>query len=195
MQRKIKAVLDRIFAGIVLILLLPLFLIIAFCIKLDSKGPVIFTQKRLGFNGKPFKMYKFRTMYQGVQDLRQKDGSTYIGEKDERVTTTGSFLRRTSLDELPQLVNILKGDMSFIGPRPDLIDHYKMYTEYEKKKLTVKPGITGYAQCMGRNSIPWKERIKLDVYYIDNYSLLFDVKILFMTIVSVIKGKGIYSNK
>jgi undecaprenyl phosphate N,N'-diacetylbacillosamine 1-phosphate transferase len=193
MQKVIKEILDRIFSIIFLILLLPLFLLIALCIKLDSKGPVLFIQDRLGRGGRIFKMYKFRSMNEEAEDIRQEDGSTYNSEDDPRVTKAGRILRKTSLDELPQLINILKGEMSFVGPRPDLPDHYSLYTEYEKRKLSVKPGITGYAQALGRNSIPWKERIKLDIYYIDNYSLLFDFKILYLTVAAVLKKEGIYS--
>jgi len=192
LQIVIKRIIDILFAIILLILLTPVFLVIAICIKLDSKGSVFFIQNRLGKDGRIFKMYKFRSMKQNAEDIRSEDGSTYNSGTDPRVTRVGSVLRNTSLDELPQLINILKGDMSFIGPRPDLPDHFTLYTEYEKNKLKVKPGITGYAQVLGRNSILWKDRIKLDIYYIDNYSLLLDFKILLLTVVAVFKKEGIY---
>lgn len=187
----IKHILDKIFGVILLVLLSPILVIIAIAIKLNSKGPVIFKQKRLGKNGEIFEIYKFRTMYVDAPDLRNEDGSTFNSDDDPRVTTVGKFLRKTSLDELSQIFNILKGEMSFIGPRPDLPDHYNLYTEFDKKKLLVRPGVTGYAQANGRNNIEWKKRIEMDIFYIDNYSLLLDIKILFKTVFSVLKSEGV----
>ncbi|CEN94070.1 MAG: sugar transferase [Paeniclostridium sordellii] len=187
----IKNIIDRVFGLVLLILLSPVLLIISILIKIDSKGPVIFKQKRLGKNGQIFEIYKFRTMYVNAPDLRNEDGSTFNSDDDPRVTKIGKFLRKTSLDELTQIFNILKGDMSFIGPRPDLPDHYDLYTEFDKKKLSVKPGVTGYAQCNGRNSIEWKKRIEMDIFYINNFNLLLDIKILFKTVFSVLRKEGI----
>lgn len=187
----IKHILDKIFGVILLVLLSPILVIIAIAIKLNSKGPVIFKQKRLGKNGEIFEIYKFRTMYVDAPDLRNEDGSTFNSDDDPRVTTVGKFLRKTSLDEISQIFNILKGEMSFIGPRPDLPDHYNLYTEFDKKKLLVRPGVTGYAQANGRNNIEWKKRIEMDIFYIDNYSLLLDIKILFKTVFSVLKSEGV----
>lgn len=186
-----KHILDKIFGVILLILLSPILAIIAIAIKLDSKGPVIFKQKRLGKDGEIFEIYKFRTMYVDAPDIRNEDGSTFNSDNDPRVTKVGNILRKTSLDELSQIFNILKGEMSFIGPRPDLPDHYKLYTEFDKKKLLVKPGITGYAQANGRNNIEWKKRIEMDVFYIEHYSLFLDIKILFKTAFSVLRSEGV----
>ncbi|MCU9816205.1 sugar transferase [Paraclostridium sp. AKS73] len=187
----IKNVLDKVFGLILLILLAPILLIIAFAIKLDSRGPIIFKQKRLGKNGNIFEIYKFRTMYVNAPDIRNEDGSTFNSDNDPRVTRVGNVLRKTSLDELTQIFNILKGEMSFIGPRPDLPDHYELYTDFDKRKLLVKPGVTGYAQCNGRNNIEWKNRIEMDIFYIENYSILLDVRILIKTALSVLKSEGV----
>lgn len=187
----IKNVLDKVFGLILLILLAPILLIIAFAIKLDSRGPIIFKQKRLGKNGNIFEIYKFRTMYVDAPDIRNEDGSTFNSDNDPRVTRVGNVLRKTSLDELTQIFNILKGEMSFIGPRPDLPDHYELYTDFDKRKLLVKPGVTGYAQCNGRNNIEWKNRIEMDIFYIENYSILLDVQILIKTAISVLKSEGV----
>lgn len=187
----IKHILDKIFGVILLILLSPILAIIAIAIKIDSNGPVIFKQKRLGKNGNIFEIYKFRTMYVDAPDLRNEDGSTFNSDNDPRVTKVGNLLRKTSLDELTQIFNILKGEMSFIGPRPDLPDHYDLYTEFDKKKLLVRPGVTGYAQANGRNNIEWKKRIEMDIFYIENYSLFLDIKILFKTVFSVLKSEGV----
>lgn len=187
----IKHIIDKIFGAILLMLIFPILALMAIAIKLNSKGPVIFKQKRLGKNGKIFDMYKFRTMYVDAPDLRNKDGSTFNSDDDPRVTNVGKILRKTSLDELPQILNILKGEMSFIGPRPDLPDHYELYSEDDKKKLLVRPGVTGYAQANGRNSNSWAQRIAMDIYYIENYSLVLDVQIFFKTIFSALKQEGV----
>lgn len=187
----IKHILDKIFALILLILLSPILVILSIMVKVDSKGPIIFKQKRLGKNGVIFEMYKFRTMYVDAPDLRNEDGSTFNSDDDPRVTKVGKLLRKTSLDELPQILNILKGEMSFIGPRPDLPDHFELYDENDKKKLYVKPGVTGYAQANGRNNNSWAQRIAMDIFYIENYSLLMDIQILFKTVFSVLKQEGV----
>ena len=187
----IKHTIDKIFGLILIILISPILLLLSISIKLDSKGPIIFKQKRLGKNGKVFNMYKFRTMYIDAPDLRNEDGSTFNSDDDPRVTKVGKILRKTSLDELPQILNILKGEMSFIGPRPDLPDHYGLYSEDDKKKLLVRPGVTGYAQANGRNSNSWAQRIAMDIYYIENYSLILDIQIFFKTIFSVLKQEGV----
>lgn len=174
-------------------MLLPLFLIISILIKFDSKGPVFFVQERLGKDGKVFKIYKFRTMIDGAinmgSGLRTEEG-------DFRITRVGNILRKTSLDELPQLINVLKGDMSLIGPRPPVPYHPKNYEEYsdeEKKRFSVRPGITGYAQAVLRNGASWDERIKLDLIYVDKMSFTFDLYILFLTFLTVVRGKNVYS--
>lgn len=185
MYIQIKRIIDFIIALIALILLSPLFLILALWIKFDSKGPVIFRQQRLGLNGDVFTLYKFRSMKVGAE----AEG-VYEKKGDTRVTKSGSFLRKTSLDELPQLVNMLVGDMSLIGPRPPLTYHpwpYEEYDSFQKKMFNVRPGITGWAQVNGRKEVPWPKRIRLNVEYVENISLVLDIKIFFKTIFKVLK--------
>jgi len=189
----VKNILDFIFSLLFLIILLPIFVIIAIVIKLDSKGSAFFIQERVGKDGKLFKVYKFRTMYQNNKQM--KIDEYYTEENDPRITRIGRFLRKTSLDELPQLINIIKGEMSFIGPRPTLKYQVDQYDEFQMQRLKMKPGVTGWAQVNGRNSIPWSERIKYDIYYVNNYSLFFDLKILFKTIKVVLSHDGIYGEK
>jgi len=148
-------------------------------IKIDSKGPVIFKQNRVGKNKEIFTIYKFRTM---VENAENKGSGFYVKENDDRITRVGNFLRKTSLDELPQLYNVLKGDMSLVGPRPTLKYQVDEYDDFEELRLNVKPGITGWAQVNGRNILSWPEKIKLDVWYVKNRSLLLDIKILIKTI-------------
>ena len=160
-------------------------LIIAIAIKIDSKGPVIFKQERVGKNGKVFKILKFRSMCVGAE---QTGSGVYSGKGDTRVTKVGKLLRKTSLDEIPQLLSVLKGDMSFIGPRPPLTYHpwpLDQYTEEQKRMFEVRPGITGWAQINGRKDVEWNKRIKLNVWYVDHVSLWLDIKILFMTVFKV----------
>jgi len=181
----IKYKIDKIIALLGLIVLSPLMIIIGIAIKLDSPGPIIYRQKRLGQNGKIFYMYKFRSMYEGAE----KNG-VYDRKKDPRVTSVGKVIRRTSLDELPQLINVLKGDMSLIGPRPPLVYHpwpYEKYTDEQKKMFLIKPGITGWAQVNGRKNLEWDKRIKMNIEYIEKMSLLLDLKILLLTVIKVIK--------
>lgn len=160
-------------------------LLVAIAIKLESKGPVIFKQERVGKDGKVFWMYKFRSMCIGAE---QQEGGVYSGKGDKRVTKVGKILRATSLDELPQLFNILKGDMSLVGPRPPLTYHpwpLDEYSEEQRRMFEVRPGITGWAQVNGRKEVEWNQRIKLNVWYVDNMSLLLDIKILFLTVFKV----------
>lgn len=192
---QIKNVVDKLFGTILVFVLLVPSLVIMLLIKITSQGPVFYSQERIGLKGKIFNMYKFRSMYTNSQDIRNSDGSTFNSEDDPRVTSIGKLLRKTSLDELPQLINIIKGDMSFIGPRPDLPDQLTMYTNFEKNKLDLKPGISGLAQVNGRNNISWKERMEFDVYYVKNYSLLLDLIILFKTFYTVLKREGINTQK
>ena len=174
---------------LVLIILSPVFLIIAVLIKVDTSGPAFFIQMRVGKNGIPFKSIKFRTM---IQRATETGLGINIQQDDERITRVGKFLRTWSLDELPQIFNVLKGDMSFVGPRPTLSYQVERYTEFQRKRLLVKPGITGWAQVNGRNAISWEQRIKLDVWYVENWSLRLDVAILFKTIRVVIRKEGLY---
>ncbi len=181
-----KRAIGFILSLIALTILSPILLIVAIIIKIDSKGPVIFKQERLGVNGVPFWIYKFRSMCVGAE----KQGSgVYSYKGDSRITKVGKIIRATSIDELPQLWNILKGDMALIGPRPALTYHpwpYEQYDEYQKHMFDVRPGITGWAQVNGRKEVPWPERIKLNVYYVEHLSLWLDIKILFMTVFKVV---------
>lgn len=180
-----KRTLDFIIAGVALIVLSPFLLITAILIKIDSKGPVIFKQERLGKNGIPFKIWKFRSMCVGAE--KQGTG-VYSYKGDARITKVGKIIRAASIDELPQLVNILKGDMALIGPRPALTYHpwpYEQYTEHQKHMFDVLPGVTGWAQVNGRKEVPWPERIELNVWYAKHISLMLDLKIFFMTIFKV----------
>lgn len=175
------------FVSLLLILLTPL-------IYFEDRGPVFYVSKRLGRNGKVFQMYKLRTMSVNAPDLRNNDGSTFNSKIDHRVTKIGYFLRSSSIDETPQLFNVLLGHMSLVGPRPDLPEHLNMYDVRDKIKLNVKPGITGYNQAFFRNSIPWKQRLENDIYYVDNISIKFDLKIIIATFSTIIKRKNVYIN-
>ncbi|TCL61812.1 lipopolysaccharide/colanic/teichoic acid biosynthesis glycosyltransferase [Hydrogenispora ethanolica] len=181
-----------------LVLLLPVALfvsILGLILYLDSPGPIFFRQLRPGRGGKLFGLYKLRTMTPGDHTAatpRNRDGSLALTSDLGGYTRFGRVLRRFSLDELPQLFNILKGEMSFIGPRPDLPEHLELYTEEERLKLAVKPGLTGLAQVMGRNELPWKERLQLDITYVRKYSLLLDLKIFLLTLSRLISGRGVY---
>lgn len=191
MNKKIKHGLDFLAALILMIALSPLFLILAVAIFMEDKGAPLYAQPRLGLGGTVFKMYKFRSMKVNAPDLRSEDGGTFNAEDDPRVTRVGRLLRKTSLDELPQIINILKGEMSFVGPRPDLPDQIALYLEEDKKRLQVRPGITGYAQVAGRNSLGFRDRFVYDIEYVDNYSLLFDLKILIQTVLVVLKRENV----
>lgn len=184
--RAVKRFLDVTASFLGLVLLSPLLLAVSILIKIDSRGPVIFRQKRIGRNGKVFEIYKFRSMCVGAE----KTGSgVYSGKGDARVTRIGKILRATSIDELPQLLNILKGEMSFVGPRPTLTYHpwkYEEYTDFQKRMFEVRPGITGWAQVNGRKDVEWHKRIELNVWYVDHMSLLLDIKIMFMTAFKVL---------
>ncbi len=184
--RAVKRFLDVTASFLGLVLLSPLLLAVSILIKIDSRGPVIFRQKRIGRNGKVFEIYKFRSMCVGAE----KTGSgVYSGKGDARVTRIGKILRATSIDELPQLLNILKGEMSFVGPRPPLTYHpwkFEEYTDFQKRMFEVRPGITGWAQVNGRKDVEWHKRIELNVWYVDHMSLLLDIKIMFMTAFKVL---------
>jgi len=182
-KKIIKRLFDVLAATILLVISSPVLLIAAIAIKLESKGPIIFKQVRLGKNAKEFYIYKFRTMV-----VNAEAGGVYSDNNDPRVTRVGGILRKTSIDELPQLVNIIKGEMSFIGPRPPLTYHPWPVSEYSEEQIRmfeVCPGITGWAQVNGRKEVEWNRRIELNVWYIDNLSLWLDIKILFMTVFKV----------
>ncbi|MGI6587883.1 MAG: sugar transferase [Peptococcia bacterium] len=181
----VKRSLDFVFAVILLIVLSPLMLLVAIAIKLDSRGPVFFKQERPGKGARIFTIYKFRTM--SVETEKAGKPLSDLA----RMTKVGSFLRKTSIDELPQLFNILKGEMSFIGPRPLLVEYLEYYSSEQKRRHEVKPGISGWAQVNGRNAISWEEKFKYDIWYVNNQSLLLDIKILFLTVYNVLRRKGI----
>jgi lipopolysaccharide/colanic/teichoic acid biosynthesis glycosyltransferase len=188
-QKTIKRIIDFLVALVSLIILSLLFLIVTILIKLDSRGSIFFKHERVGRDGKLFYPFKFRTMREGAI----KDGLGYnVAEDDERITKIGKFLRKWGVDELPQLINVLKGEMSLVGPRPTFSYQVEKYNDFQRKRLLVKPGITGWALVHGRNLLSWEERIKYDVWYVENWSLLLDLKILFKTIKIVLLGKGIY---
>ena len=193
-KNKIKRILDVILSIMLIPFIVFVSVIIVILIISEDKGPIFYKGKRLGERGSVFKMYKFRSMKVNAPDLRNDDGSTFNSENDPRLTKVGKFLRKTSLDELPQIINVLTGDMSFVGPRPDLPEHITYYVGNEMKKLEVKPGITGYNQAFYRNSIEWKERLKNDVHYSENVTFLFDFKILIFTLINVLNKKGIYKD-
>ncbi|WP_342985267.1 sugar transferase [Clostridium saudiense] len=181
----VKRLLDIILASIGLIILSPLLLIVSILIKIKLGSPIFFTQDRVGKNNKVFKIIKFRTM----KDIKDEKGNLIT--ESERRTYFGNKLRDMSIDEIPELINILKGDMSLVGPRPLLVDYLPYYNEEQIKRHNVLPGLTGWAQINGRNSITWSEKFKLDLWYVNNYSLMLDTKILFLTIYKVIKREGI----
>ncbi len=184
-QRLVKTGLDRLVAAIVLIILSPIMIVVAIAIYLRMGSPIIFAQQRPGKNSQIFTCYKFRTM---TNDL---DADGELQPDAERLTNLGIFLRKTSLDELPQLFSILKGEMSFVGPRPLLIDYLPYYSEREQQRHSVLPGITGLAQINGRNQLRWDERLELDVQYVEKQSFYLDVYILMMTVVKVIQRSGV----
>lgn len=186
-----KRLFDIIFSLIVLPFFFILLIILSPIIYFADNGPIFYIAPRLGKNGRIFKMYKFRSMKVNAPDIRNEDGSTFNSDNDPRLTKIGKILRKTSIDEIPQLLNILKGDMSFIGPRPDLANQIDFYDLSSEKKFNVKPGITGYAQVKGRNSISWDEKNKLDRYYVKNVSFLLDFKIFVLTILKIIKAEGV----
>ena len=180
MQQRIKRVLEFIIALIGLILASPILLIVAILVRIKLGSPIIFRQQRVGLNGEIFEMVKFRTM----KDACDAEGNLLPDE--ERLTAFGIFLRKSSLDELPELWNVLKGDMSLVGPRPLLVEYLPLYSEEQMKRHNVRPGITGYAQVNGRNNISWTKKFELDVYYVENFSLWLDIKILFQTVAKVL---------
>ncbi len=191
-QHVFKRLLDIVIGVIALVPVCLVILIFGIAIKLEDGGPVFYNAPRVGKDGRDFIMYKLRSMRVNAPDLVMEDGSTYNGADDPRMTKVGALLRKTSLDELPQFLNVLKGDMSVIGPRPDLRRETELYTGEEGLKLTVKPGITGYAAVMGRNSLPWHDRLALDVYYVKHISFTLDAKVFFRTFATVFKQEGIY---
>lgn len=191
-EEAVKRLFDVAASALGLFILSPLLATIVIAVRATSRGPAIFRQERLGKNGVPFIIFKFRTMRVGAADIRNPDGSTFNAQKDPRLTPIGTFLRSTSLDELPQLWNVLRNDMSLVGPRPDLVHHIEMYTKADMEKLAVRPGITGYTAVVARNGVSWAERKRLDVLYVRNRSLWIDLKILLLTVPAVLMKRGVY---
>jgi undecaprenyl phosphate N,N'-diacetylbacillosamine 1-phosphate transferase len=184
---KVKRIVDISLSFIGLLVFLPWMVVISIAIKLDSKGPILFKQERLGLNGKVFHMYKFRSMVVGAEK-----GGVYETKGDPRVTRVGKFIRKTSFDELPQFINILRGDMSIIGPRPTLSHHpwpLEQYSDEQIIRFKVRPGLTGWAQINGRKDLTWEKRIQFDMEYVQNASFFFDVKIFIKTIIKVVMMK------
>ena len=184
----IKPILDFLLALFLIILFSPIILIVALLIRLKLGSPIFFIQERPGLNGKIFKIYKFRTM------SNQRDSKGQLLSDELRLKGFGKFIRKSSLDELPQLFNVLKGEMSFVGPRPLLVESLKLYNKEQARRHEVKPGITGWAQVNGRNAISWEEKFRLDVYYVKNISFGLDLKILYLTFFKVLKRKDINSS-
>ncbi|MGH2780399.1 MAG: sugar transferase [Thermoleophilaceae bacterium] len=182
--------LDLLLAGLLLALAAPLLLAAALAIKLESRGPVFYRQRRVGRGGAPFELWKLRTMVPGAETI---GAGVYVLEGDARITRTGRLLRRFSLDELPNLVNVLRGDMAVVGPRPTVQEQVERYTARQRRRLGVKPGITGWAQVNGRTSLPWPDRIELDVWYVEHRSLRLDLRILARTARMLATGHGLYS--
>lgn len=185
----LKRSLDFIASLVGLIILSPVVLVVAILIKLESKGPIIFSQKRIGLNGKEFKMYKFRSMVQNAEELKEKlqkqnemSGPMFKIKNDPRVTKVGKFIRKTSIDELPQLINVLKGDMSLVGPRPSLPKEVENFEGWMLRRLDVKPGLTCYWQVSGRNNIDFEDWMKLDIKYVEERNFLLDLKLIFKTV-------------
>ncbi|HSZ06822.1 MAG TPA: sugar transferase [Solirubrobacteraceae bacterium] len=185
----IRRAVDVLVSACVLALSAPMLALAALAIRLESAGPVIYRQRRCGLHGREFDVLKLRTMVDGAE---HKGAGLAINENDPRITRVGAFLRRTSLDELPNLVNVLHGEMSLIGPRPTLPVQVAQYSERERGRLAVKPGITGWAQVNGRASLPWAQRIELDLYYIEHRSPALDARIVWRTVAMVLGGSGLY---
>jgi lipopolysaccharide/colanic/teichoic acid biosynthesis glycosyltransferase len=182
--------LDVVVAALLLAVTAPLLALAALAIRLESRGPVFYRQLRVGRGGEPFELWKLRTMVPGAETM---GAGIYVIEGDPRITRVGGLLRRFSLDELPNLVNVLKGDMAIVGPRPTVQEQVERYTERQRRRLEVKPGITGWAQVNGRTSLPWPDRIELDVWYVEHRSMGLDLRILLRTARLLATGRGLYS--
>jgi len=198
-HRSVKEVVDRTLAVLILLGLSPLLAVVAILIRLSGEGPVLFRQVRVGQHGRPFTIRKFRTMHHEAEeqlvdlnDLNEHDGMMFKIRKDPRCTPIGRLLRRFSIDELPQLWNVLRGDMSVVGPRPPLPGEVDRYDDHVRRRLLVKPGLTGLWQVSGRSDLPWEEAVRLDLYYVENWSPTLDTVILWKTLAAVIRGRGAY---
>jgi lipopolysaccharide/colanic/teichoic acid biosynthesis glycosyltransferase len=191
-SRNASRALDLVVASLALAISAPLLAVAAALIKLESRGPVLYRQRRVGLHGEPFELWKLRTMVAGAETM---GAGIYVVEGDPRITRTGRLLRRFSLDELPNLINVLRGEMAIVGPRPTVQEQVDRYTERQRRRLEVKPGITGWAQVNGRTSLPWPERIELDVWYVEHRSLRLDMRILARTARLLATGHGLYSDE
>jgi len=188
-MKRLKRTFDIIVSLGVLVLLAPLFLLLALLIRLDSEGPIFYIDQRVGKDGKTFKLYKFRSMVMGADKIGLGRAAA---RDDPRITRVGRFLRGYALDELPQLINVLKGDMSIVGPRPGIPAQAERYDTFQRRRLEVRPGMTGWAWIHGRNNLPWEERIELDVWYVDHWSFWLDLYILARSPLMLIKKEGVY---
>ena len=191
-QLAIKWLIDRVASAVVLVILAPVFGLIAVAIKLDSRGPAFYRQERVGMDGRPFTVWKFRTM---LPNTARPEAGFFVGKDDPGITRIGHFLRRWSLDELAQFINVFAGDMSLVGPRPTLKYQVDQYNDFQRQRLLMRPGLTGHAQVVGRNALPWSKRIELDVEYVRNWSLWLDVKLLFKTPMAVLSKEGVYGDE
>jgi lipopolysaccharide/colanic/teichoic acid biosynthesis glycosyltransferase len=188
----VKRAMDVVIASVGLLLGGPILVAAMAAIRLESPGHPIYRQRRIGRDGRPFDLYKLRTMVHGAEHM---GAGMAVNEGDSRITRVGAFLRRTSLDELPNLVNVLRGDMSIVGPRPTIPVQVEQYTERQRGRLAVKPGITGWAQVNGRASLPWADRIELDLWYVEHQSLRLDVRVLARTAAILVRGEGLYKGE
>jgi lipopolysaccharide/colanic/teichoic acid biosynthesis glycosyltransferase len=186
----LSRILDILLASVLLVLGSPVLLAAVVAIRVETRGPAFYRQRRVGKDGKPFQLWKLRTMVPGAEAM---GAGIYVLEGDPRITRVGGFLRRLSIDELPNLLNVLTGDMAIVGPRPTIQEQVDRYTDRQRRRLEVKPGITGWAQVNGRTSLPWPERIELDVWYVDHRSLRVDLRILAKTVRLLVTGHGLYS--
>jgi lipopolysaccharide/colanic/teichoic acid biosynthesis glycosyltransferase len=186
----VSRALDIVLAAVLLVVTAPLLALVALAIRLESRGPVFYRQRRVGRHGRPFQLWKLRTMVPGAEAM---GAGIYVLEGDPRITRVGRMLRRFSFDELPNLLNVLQGDMAMVGPRPTVQEQVDRYTERQRRRLEVKPGITGWAQINGRTSLPWPERIELDVWYVEHRSVRLDLRILARTARMLATGQGLYS--
>ncbi|MCW5589284.1 MAG: sugar transferase [Legionellales bacterium] len=184
-EHLMKMIFDLIIASFILVLISPFLLLTTLLIGIKLGHPIFFKQERIGYQGKKFYLYKFRTM-----KIKQDSAGNDLPD-EERLSQFGQFLRKWSLDELPQLINVLKGEISLVGPRPLLVEYLPLYSAEQMRRHEVKPGITGWAQVNGRNALAWEEKFKLDVWYVDNHSFLLDIKILFLTVIRIIKPQHI----
>lgn len=196
MKELAKRLFDIVSSGVVLIMVLPLLVVVALWIKLDSSGPVFFLQQRAGLGGKPFRIFKFRTMVHRAPDqIDQHKEQVVSAGRDSRITRAGNFIRATSIDELPQLINILKGDMSVVGPRPVLMEQKEVVPPGYMKRFDVRPGLTGLAQVRGRRSLGWLQQLAFDAEYVLKRSFFYDLNIIFTTVKVVLMGSGIYGGE